>query len=170
MAVTSDQARLKRQSRIFAVLAAVAVGVSLICVGSQIVVAAAPLWKGGDVNRALVNISLQVVLAAPALFYVAGLRRARQVFRRVGAGELLTLQNSRGLTAVGMCLLAGGLWSSLISDGLAPPSSDQLAVWLDQTSLVARDIALAALGLGLVMIGRVWAGAALIKAENDGFL
>ena len=170
MDAVSEQARFKRQARWFRVLSTFAMGLALVCVGTQIVVAAAPLWKGGDARQALFDVSLQLVLAVPSLFYVAGLQRARQVFSRIGSGELLTLRNSQGLTGVGMCVLAGGLWSSLVSDGQAPPAHGPMAVWLDPTSLVARDLTLAALGLGIVMIGRLLAAAARLKTESDSFL
>ncbi len=171
MTDASDQAKFKRHARWFRVMSTFAIALALICAGTQVVVAAAPLWKGGDARQALFNVSLELVLAVPSLFYVVGLHRARQVFNRIGAGELLTLNNAKGLTGVGMCVLAGGLWSSLVSDGQAPPPShDQIAVWLDPTSLVARDLTLAALGLGIVMIGRLLAAAARLQAESDSFL
>ena len=170
MAAVSEEAKLKREARIFGGLATIAVGLTLVCIGSEIVVAASPLWKGGDAHKALINIGLQAVLAAPALFYVAGLRRARQVFRRIGSGELLTLQNSKGLSGVGWCLAAGAVWSLTISEGLEPAQTSQLAVYLDQAAIGARDLTLAALGLGLIMIGRVLAAAVRLKAENDSFV
>lgn len=170
MDAASEQARLKRQARWFRIMSTFAIGLALVCAGTQVVVAAAPLWKGGDARQALFDVSLQLVLAVPSLFYVVGLHRARQVFNRIGGGELLTLQNAKGLTGVGMCVLAGGLWSSLVSDGQAPPSHGPMAVWLDPTSLVARDLTLAALGLGIVMIGRLLAAAARLKTESDSFL
>ena len=170
MADASEQARLKRQSRWFRVMSAFAVGLALVCVATQIVIAAAPLWKGGDARQALFDLSLQLVITVPALFYVVGLHRARQVFNRIGLGERLTLENAKGLTGVGMCILAGGLWSSLVSDGQAPSPQAQMPVWLEQTSVVARDLTLAALGLGIVMIGRLLAAAARLQAESDSFL
>lgn len=107
MDAASEQARLKRQARWFRIMSTFAIGLALVCAGTQVVVAAAPLWKGGDARQALFDVSLQLVLAVPSLFYVVGLHRARQVFNRIGGGELLTLQNAKGLTGVGMCVLAG---------------------------------------------------------------
>ena len=177
MTLSFDQAKLRREASMFRIMATLAIGLTVICVFSQLAVAAAPLWKGGDQRQALINTGIQLVLAAPALFYIAGLRRARQVIRRVGDGDPLTPQNSQGLGGVGMCLLAGALWSLLISDGLSPAQGGQVAadlakagVDLGQIGGAARDVSLAALGLAVVMIGRVWAAAARLKAENDSFV
>ncbi len=170
MAAASNEARLKRQALGFRIMATAAVGLTLVCFGAEIVAEAAPLWKGGDAGKALINVGLQVVVSAPALFYVAGLRRARQVFGRVGGGETLTPEISKGFRHVGLCILVGAMWSLLISEGLEPARSSQLAVWLAQAATGTRDLTLAALGLGLLMIGRVWTSAVQIKAENDSFL
>jgi len=170
MAAVAEQARLKREARIFRAVANMAIGLTLFSVGAGIVAAASPLWKGGDASRALRDAGLQVVLAAPALFYVAGLWRALQVFRRIGSGEMLTPQNSKGLSGVGWLLAAGAVWSLTISEGLQPAQTGQLALYLSEAAVGARDLTLAALGLALVMIGRVWSAAARLKAENDSFV
>jgi len=170
MAAVSEEAKLKREARIFRAVANMAIGLTMFSVAAGIVVAASPLWKGGDVSKALINVGLQAVLAAPALFYVAGLWRALQVFRRIGDGELLTLQNSKGLSGVGWLLAAGAVWSLTISEGLQPALTSQLDLYLSEAAVGARDLTLAALGLALVMIGRVWSAAARLKAENDSFV
>jgi len=167
--LSSDQKKLQRETRIFGWLARAGFWLTVLCVSAVIVASAAPIWKGGDARQALANVGVQAILAAPALFFAVALLRARQLFRRVGAGEMLTPENSRGLAAVGMWVLAGAVWA-LADAGLTPPQSDQIAVQLGQIGVAARDMALAALGLALIMIGRMLAAAASLKAENDGFL
>jgi uncharacterized membrane protein YidH (DUF202 family) len=147
-----------------------AVVLTLIGVLSQIATVAAPLWKVGDASAALRNTGIELIIAVPALFYAAGMWRARRVFARVGMGEILTPENSRGVADVGLCLLAGALWSLLLSDGFEPLRAARLPEYLGQIGTAAQDLALAALGLAIVMLGRVWAMAARIKADNDSIL
>ena len=160
------RASLKRQARIFDVWATLAVAVALIGVGAQIVSAAAPLWKGGEVAETLLKVAVQAIISAPALFYVSGLARARRVFRRIGRGDLFSHENSRGLTTIGRALLIGAVWA-MAAQGLVPINpQDQLS----PIGLGAADLALAALGMALLMIGRVMSAAIDLKAENDSFV
>jgi Protein of unknown function (DUF2975) len=166
----SKQARLQRQSRVFRGLASLAVLITLTAVVSQIALVAAPLWKGGPVSDALAATARQVVLSVPALLYVAALYFARRVFLRIAAGELFVAANGDGLRAVGRCLLIGGLWA-IAAEGLVPYSPDQpLALNMSEVARSSSDVVLAALGLALMLIGRLMTTAAVLKAENDGFV
>lgn len=111
--------KLKREARIFGVLARFAVAVTLMGVGAQIVSAAAPLWKGGRVAETLFKVAEQAILSVPALFYINSLTRARRVFRRIGGGNLFSLENNQGLAAMGRSLLIGALWA-MAAKGLVP--------------------------------------------------
>ena len=111
--VNPKRVKLKREARIFAVWATLAVAVTLTGVGTQIVTAAAPLWKGGRTEETLFKIAAQAILSAPALFYVSGLAHARHVFRRIGGGDLFSHKNSRGLVTIGRSLLIGAVWAGL---------------------------------------------------------
>jgi hypothetical protein len=165
-----QQTKLGRQARLFGFLAVAAVTISLISVAAQLVSTAAPLWRGGPIGDTILRVAKQTVLSAPALFYVVGLWRARLVFRRIGRGEIFIRPNSLGLIAIGWSLLTGALWAIAVS-GLAPVAPDQsVDQLLRSTEFGASDLALAALGLALIMIGRVMNTAATLKAENDGFV
>ena len=165
---TPQRSKLQRDARIFRVLAAVAVTVSLLSIGAQMVSVAAPVWKGGPVTETLLRVSQQLVLSAPAVFYVYGLIRARHIFRRMGKGELFVRANSDGLRAVGISLLVGAVWAMVVA-GL-DSHIEYHDHELHNIGFAAADIALAALGLALIMIGRVMNAAINLKADNDGFI
>ena len=164
--VNPKQMKLKRQARVFNVWATLAVAVTLIGVGTQIVTAAAPLWKGGGVSETLLKVAVQAILSAPAVFYVSGLAGARHVFRRIGGGDLFSHENSRGMVTIGRFLLIGAVWA-MAAQGLAPYNPEDE---LTPIGLGAADLALAALGMALMMIGRVMSAAIDLKAENDSFV
>ena len=164
------QTRLRRQCRTFGAVAAVVVGISLLGVMGQMVLVAAPLWKGGPVPEALINTGKQIVLSVPALLYVASLYYAGRVFRRIGAGEVFARANGEGLLAMGRCLLIGGAWA-MIAEGLVPYAADQpLALTLREVGRASTDPFLTALGLALILLGRVMTQAARLKARHDEFV
>jgi hypothetical protein len=166
----NPQARLRRQCRMFGGLAAAVVAISLAGVAAQIVYVAAPLWKGGPVHEALIDVGKQLVLSVPALLYVASLYYAGRVFRRIGGGEYFAQANGAGLLAMGKCLLIGGLWA-MAAEGLVPYSDNQpLALTLQEVGRAASDPFLAALGLALLLLGKVMTKAARLKAQNDEFV
>ncbi len=160
--------RLQRHARIFRALAALAAAISLIAVVSQLLVAAAPLWKGGPVGVTSLNVVTQLALSMPIICYVVGLIRARSVFTRIGRGELFARENGKGLRAVGIALLIGALWA-MAAAGLDDSYAHDV-FGLHATRDAAAQIALAALGLALIMIGRVMAAAAALKTDNDRFV
>jgi hypothetical protein len=161
---------LHRQSRRFRGLSSMAVAVTLLAVVAQIAIAAAPLWKGGPVPQALLDTGRQFLLSLPALLYVAALYYARRVFLRVADGEMFAPSNGEGLRAMGRCLLIGGV-CAMIVQGLVPYSSSQpLALTMSEVARSSSDVVLAALGLALIMIGRLMIMAAALKAENDRFV
>jgi hypothetical protein len=131
---------------------------------------AAPLWRGGPITATLVNTLKELILTAPALFYVVGLIRSRRVFGRIGQGDVFTRANSEGLIGVGSALLAGAVWAMLAA-GLEPTvRADALGPIAHEIAEAATQLALAALGLALFMIGRVMREAVRLKAETDGFV
>jgi hypothetical protein len=163
----TEQPRLRRQARIFVFLAGAAGSLAVLSVFVQVVTVAAPLWKGGPIEATLVKTLSELLLSAPALFYVAGLIRARRVFRRIGAGEIFVQANSDGLTTVGATLLIGALWAMIVA-GLEPTVS--LDPIVRDVAAGASQLALAALGLALLMIGRVMSAAVRLKTESDEFV
>ena len=170
MPARDPQGRLRRQARVFGALAAGAASLSVLSAFTQVVTVAAPLWRGGPVDQTLLDTLKELVLMGPVFCYVAGLARSRGVFRRIGRGEIFIRANSDGLIRVGGWLLAGALWA-MTAAGLEP------TIHAGILSPVARDIAegaaqlaLAALGLALLMIGRVMRAAVQLKAETDGFV
>jgi hypothetical protein len=159
---SSKQAGLRRQSRMFHILASIAVAITLAAVVSQVAMVAAPLWKGGPAAQALINTARQIVLSVPALLYVAALYYARRVFMRITNGE--------GLRAMGRCLLIGGLWA-ILAEGLVPYSPDQpLALTMSEVAGQSSDVVLAALGLALTLIGTLMTNAAALKSQIDEFV
>jgi Protein of unknown function (DUF2975) len=164
------QEPLQSQSRRFRGLSSMAVAITLLAVVVQIAIAAAPLWKGGPVAQALLETGRQFLLSLPALLYVAALYYARRVFLRVADGEVFAPSNGEGLRAMGRCLLIGGV-CAMIVQGLVPYSSSQpLALTMSEVARSSSDVVLAALGLALIMIGRLMIMAAALKAENDRFV
>jgi hypothetical protein len=167
---TSKQATLRRQSRIFRGLSSIAVVITLAAVVSQVAITAAPLWKGGPVEQALLNTAREIALSVPALLYVAALYFARRVFIRIAAGEIFVKANGEGLRAMGRCLLIGGLWA-ILAEGLVPYSPDQpLALTMSEVARQSSDVVLAALGLALTLIGRLMTDAATLKSQIDEFV
>ena len=167
---TPKQATLRRQSSMFRGLSSIAVAITLAAVLSQVAMTAAPLWKGGPVEQALLNTARELVLSVPALLYVAGLYYARRVFMRVAAGEIFVRANGEGLRAMGRCLLIGGLWA-ILAEGLVPYSADQpLALTLSEVARQSSDVVLAALGLALTLIGKLMTDAATLKSQIDEFV
>jgi hypothetical protein len=166
----SKQGTLQKLSRRFRGLSSIAVAVTLLAVVAQIAIAAAPLWKGGSTQQALLDTGRQFLLSAPALLYVAALYYARRVFLRVAAGDLFAPSNGEGLRAMGRCLLIGGV-CAMVVQGLVPYSPSQpLALTMSEVARSSSDVVLAALGLALIMIGRLMITAASLKAENDRFV
>jgi Protein of unknown function (DUF2975) len=164
------QQRLQRQARLFRIFATWAACLSVLAVLTQIASVAAPLWRGGPIFPTLLDTLKQLVLTAPALFYVAGLIRGRRVFDRIGSGEVFVRENSEGLVGVGAALLAGSVWA-LLAAGLEPTiHSNGLGPVARDIADGASQLALAALGLALLMIGRVMRAAVRLKAETDGFV
>lgn len=167
---TSKQAMLRRQSRLFRGLSTIAVAITLAAVLSQVAMSAAPLWKGGPVEQALLNTARQIVLSVPALLYVAALYYARRVFMRIAAGEIFVRTNGEGLRAMGRCLLIGGLWA-ILAEGLVPYSPDQpLALTMSEVARQSSDVVLAALGLAVTLIGKLMTTAAVLKSQIDEFV
>ncbi|MEJ0007824.1 MAG: hypothetical protein WDM77_16025 [Steroidobacteraceae bacterium] len=164
------QTRLRRQCRTFGSVAAVVVAISLLGVAGQIVFVAAPLWKGGPAQDALLSTGSQIVLSVPQILYVASLYYAGRVFRRIGAGEIFARANAEGLLAMGRCLLIGGVWA-MIAEGLVPYAADQpLAQTMREVGRATEDPFMAVLGLALMLIGTVMARAARLKAQHDQFV
>jgi Protein of unknown function (DUF2975) len=167
---TPQQDILQKQSRRFRGLSSMAVGVTLLAVVAQIAVAAAPLWKGGPVQQALLDTGRQFLLSLPALLYVAALYYARRAFLQVADGDVFAPSNGEGLRAMGRCLLIGGV-CAMVVQGLVPYSPSQpLALTMSEVARSSSDVVLAALGLALIMIGRLMTMAAALKAENDRFV
>jgi hypothetical protein len=167
---TSKQATLRRQSRLFHILASIAVAITLAAVAGQVAMVIAPLWKGGPVAQALINTARQIVLSVPALLYVAALHYARRVFMRIAGGEIFVRTNGEGLRAMGRCLLIGGLWA-ILAEGLVPYSPDQpLALTMSEVARQSSDVVLAALGLALTLIGTLMTNAAGLKSQIDEFV
>jgi hypothetical protein len=167
---TSGQVSLRRQSRLFRALSSIAVLVTLAAVLSQVAISAAPLWKGGPAEQALLNTARELVLSVPALLYVAALYFARRVFMRIAAGEIFVRTNGEGLRAMGRYLLTGGLWA-IVAEGLVPYSADQpLALTMSEVARNSSDMVLAALGLALTLIGKLMMDAASLKSQIDEFV
>lgn len=169
MAQTPVAARIQRRSRTIRRIASVAVLLAILCVGSELLVALSPLWHGGDRSAALKAGLWQADLAAPALILVWGMVRARRLFRRLEAGEIFAAENGRDFRRVGWAAFGAALWSLTFS-GMAPVQTGPLAEELAGIGQGARDFALLALGLGLVVVGQVMAEASRLKTDNDSFL
>lgn len=170
MAMPNPDRRLQRRARLFGILAFWAASLSVLSVVTQVASVAAPLWHGGPVATTLLDALKELVLTAPALFYVAGLVRSRRVFGRIGRGEIFTPANSEGLIGVGAALVAGAVWAMLAA-GLEPTiHADVLGPVAHDIAEGATQLALAALGLALLLIGRVMRQAVRLKAEADGFV
>jgi hypothetical protein len=169
MAQTPAATRIQRRSRTIRRIAYVAAVLAILCIGSQLLLVLSPLWHGGDRTAALKSALAQADLAAPALFLVVGLMRARRLFRRLEAGEMFAAENSRDFGRVGWWVFGGAVWS-LTLGGMAPVQTGPLAQELAGIGQGARDLALLALGLGLVVIGQVMAEARRLKTDNDSFL
>ena len=170
MAEQNPELRLRRQARFFGILAGWAAAIAVWMVVTQVISVAAPLWRGGPVATTLLDTLKELVLTAPALFYVAGLIRSRRVFRRFGRGEIFVRSNSEGLVGVGVALLTGAIWA-MCAAGIAPASHPGvLGPLAHDLADAASQLALAALGLAVLMIGRVLRTAVRMKTESDSFV
>jgi Protein of unknown function (DUF2975) len=162
--------RLQRRARLFGILAFWAASLSVLSVVTQVTSVASPLWRGGEIAPTLIETLKELVLTAPALFYVAGLIRSRRVFGRFARGDIFSRENSDGLVGVGAALLAGALWAMLAA-GLEPAvHTDLLGPIAHDIAEAATQLALAALGLALLMIGKVMREAVRLKTETDSFV
>lgn len=169
MATPSPVNKIQRGARHVRRIAYAAAGFAVMCVASELLVALAPLWKGGDKAAALHEALDQATLAAPALFFVWGLTRARRLFRRIEAGDVFAPDNSRDFVRVGWAVIGGAVWS-LTLGGMVQPQSGVLAQELAGIGQGARDLALLALGLAVIVIGLVMAEARRLKVDNDSIL
>ncbi len=161
------RASLKRQARIFDVLATFAVAVdACLALVPRSYLWRRPCGKAGKWLKRCSTSQCRQSFQHPHCSMSAALARARHVFRRIGGGDLFARENSRGLTAIGRALLIGAVWA-MAAQGLVPINpQDQLS----PIGLGAADLALAALGMALMMIGRVMSAAIDLKAENDSFV
>ena len=169
MAKLSPATRIQRSARRFRTFAYLAAVLALICVGSELLLALSPLWHGGDKAAALWRGLGQLVLAVPVLCFVWALFRARQLFLKIEGGEVFGPDNSRDFRRVGWAVVGGAAWSLTIS-GMVPPQTGPVAEQLAGIGQGARDLALLALGIALVVIGQVVAEARRLKVDNDSFL
>jgi hypothetical protein len=170
MTTQTPEPRLSRQARFFGICAGWAAGLSVLAVLTQVIAVAAPLWHGGPVAETLGNTLRELALTAPALFYVAGLVRARRVFGRIGRGEIFVRPNCEGLIAVGAALILGAVWAMIVA-GLEPTiHSELLGPIAHDIAEAATQLALLALGLALLILGRVMRTAVRLKTETDGFV
>ncbi len=167
--VQPSATRLQRSARRFRRFAYLAALLAILCVASGLLLALSPLWRGGDKVAALWNGLGQLALAVPVLCFVGALVRARQLFLRIEAGEVFGPDNSRDFRRVGWWVIGGAVWSLTIS-GMVPPQTGPVAEQLAGVGLAARDLALLALGIALVVIGQVAAEAWRLKVDNDSFL
>jgi hypothetical protein len=150
-------------------VAAGAAVIAGLCVFSQMAMALAPLWHGGDQAAALTNGARQAVQDAPLLLYAWALGRARKVFRRMREGEVFTADNSRAFAFIGRAILYGAVWTMAVA-GFTMDQTGPLAEQLRDIGDAARDLALAALGMALIVIGHVMTEATRLKAEGDSIL
>jgi hypothetical protein len=169
MATPQIATRIRRGARWFQRLAYAAAALALLCVGSEVIMALSPLWHGGERRGALSGALTQVMIGAPALFFVWGLVRARRLFRRIEAGELFGEEDSRDFARIGWSVIGGAVWSMTIG-GMAPLQTGALAQELASIGDAGRDLALTALGLALVVIGHVMAEARRLKVDVDSIL
>jgi len=170
MARPTPDRRLRQRARVFGILAFWAATLSVLSVFTQVVSVAAPLWRGGPFAATLLDTLKVLALTAPALFFVAGLVRSRRVFGRIGQGDIFTRANSEGLIGVGAALLAGAVWA-MAAAGLEPTiHANTLGPVAHDIAEGATQLALAALGLALLMIGRIMREAVRLKTETDGFV
>ena len=161
--------RIQRRARWTRRIAYAAAVFAMLCVGSELLTALAPIWRGGDVSQVRFNVLVQVMIAGPAVFFVLGLLRARRLFRRIEAGESFSDDNSRDFVRIGWWVIGGAVWSLTIGEA-APAQTTALARQLAGIGEGARDLALLALGLALLVIGQLMAQAARLKTDNDSFL
>jgi len=169
MAAQPPVTRLQRGARRFRRFAYLAAVLAILCVASELLLALSPLWRGGNKTAALWNGLGQLVLAVPVLCFVWALVRARRLFLRIEAGEVFGPDNSRDFRRVGWAVAGGAVWSLTIS-GMVPVQTGPLAEQLAGIGQGARDLALLALGIALVVIGQVAAEAWRLKVDNDSFL
>jgi hypothetical protein len=161
--------KIQRGARRIRRIAYAAAILAMLCVGSELLLALAPLWKGGDTVQVPADVLAQLMIAGPVVFFVLGLQRARRLFRRIEAGESFSDDNSRDFARIGWAVIGGAVWSLTIGE-MAPTQSSALALELASIGEGARDLALLALGLALLVIGQLMAQAGRLKAENDSFL
>ena len=169
MAAPSSAARLQRSSRRFRRFAYLAAALAILCVGSELLLALAPIWHGGDAAAALWNGLGQLDLAVPVFCFVWALMRARRLFLRIEAGEVFGEANSGDFAWIGWAVVAGAAWS-LTFGGLVRPQTEAVAEQLAGLGVAARDLALLALGSALVAIAQVVTQARRLKVDNDSFL
>lgn len=159
----TQEAALGRDARRYATLFSILFWLGLLWLFSQFYVplkgwgAAAfaedqPLFQ--EANRRLIRLVLQTL---PAFALLGALRTAEQLFRRLGAGPILTVEAGEGLKAIGTWLLVAGILGLLGFDG----EGVDLAIYF------RPDLILAAVGLAVRYVGQVWVMAAGIKAEHD---
>ena len=161
--------RIRRRARRIRRIAYAAAILAVLCVGSELLLALSPLWRGGDTAQVPADVLGQVMIAGPALFFIWGLQRARRLFRRIEGGESFSADNSRDFIRIGWSVIGGAVWSLTIGE-MAPTQSSVLAQQLAGIGEGARDLALLALGLALLVIGQLLAEATRYKADSDSFL
>lgn len=124
----------------------------------------AGLWSGApsaDTPRALL---VQLVLAAPALVYLAALWQLRRAVAAVADGEPFGAAVARSLRLVGLLLVVGALAGLLIMPSL------HRALGLAYPRLLDFDLAsliIAGIGLGLAFLASLVERARAVQHELD---
>lgn len=165
LTATADIADIRKRGRETQTLVLIAFFLAASSVlGNVVVDPLAHQIKGAGLSALVPDILDNLVSAASMIILVWGLWSAQKVFGRVAAGEVFTRANARGVADIGAAMGWCGVTEVFLTPSLR--------------ALIARSgpfdfhwtgwaVVLAALGGAVVLIGRIWALAADIKADSD---
>jgi hypothetical protein len=139
--------------------------IALVFVATYLVVEVviAPLLKGGaDLALMAAHARDGLIKVVPAAIFGQGLWRARDVFGRVGAGDVFSFANAAGLRDIGWAVIWGALAASL-----TPAAQGLVARGGFIAGMEVWHLLLVALGGAILLFGRIWALAVEIKTEAD---
>lgn len=110
------------------------------------------------------EVAIQVL---PVVLMLGALGSARKLFKQFASGEVFTQSNGAQLGRIGDWLIAGAVAGVMVSPALEIVTNSGAASDLRFDHL---SLAVGCVGLAIRLIGRAFASAAEIKAENDQIL
>lgn len=163
-----DIARLRAASRYFAIATMVMTLLLLVFMGAMLI------EEGGDpANVRIEMLVLHTAYLLPGLFYLWALLALRMTFRDIGRGATFEPAIARGLRSFGWALVGSGITKTFVVPLVTVPiirrgvANGTIEAGRHVTQVDAADVLLALVGIAILLVARLFAMAADVRARNQ---